>query len=218
MQRKRQLLYRTMARAVFEDVKAHLQDKSIIVPPEWELESPDKSRVVALVFLGCNPCMTKAPPADGPDFKFLNDGHKGLMCLFQDCFARYPDLTLKILSLTRKFVGDYQNHSKNKTKLVRLFLWETPHLIKENGKYRTPRGDEIDILWKLERGSDPKFKQEIILPKDGKPPLKSVPTASLQDGEIATILSEPGCDVLTETVKKARQSLSASAEKKKGQF
>jgi hypothetical protein len=221
LQIKKPLRYFSESHAVYQEVELHFLKKKIELPPEWE----------ALVAIACFPNQVVEhkiwhgyeSEQDSPgawvakrDTKTGNlvkayrkeiPFSKELLAL-QTCFARNPDLTLEILTLARKCLARYDERKcDTQDSHVRAFLvkFGISTIISDSGKLRLPKKNEF-AGW---------TNAELLHGKRKGAKIKIVPVASLQDGEIAALLTDHyGENITTASVIQARRSVSVAHNKK----
>jgi len=198
MQNKKPLRYVSPSHAVYREVEAHFVRNKIELPSEWE----------SLVAIACFPGQVVEQPnwtSDDPEkhpvkANFRVTPLEKEVRAFQACFARVPDLTLEILTLARQCLASFDEKKCNsQDSRVRAFFIKFGHstVISDNGKLRLPQKNEFAgwTMAELQRGK-----------RNG---LKLVSVARLQDGEIATLLTNHHLiDIKTASVTTARKAIS----------
>jgi hypothetical protein len=206
MQIKKPLRFFSESHAVHQEVESHFLKKKTQLPPEWE----------ALVAISCFPSQIVEQPywtSDDPKkspvkVNFLVTPLEKEVRVFQACFARDPDLTLEILVFARKCLARYDEKKcvTQKSRVRAFFVkYGNSTIISDNGKLRLPKKNEFAgwTIAELHRG------------KRNGLPIKIVPVTSLQDGEIAALLTNHyEEDITTASVIQARRSVSVAYTKK----
>jgi hypothetical protein len=206
MQNKKPLRFINENHAVYQEVEAHFLRKQRELPPEWE----------ALVAMACFPSQVVEQPnwtSDDPKklppgTNFMVTPLKDEVRAFQACFAREPDLTLEILALAREHLARFnEKNCVTQDGCARAFVvkYGQSTIISENGELRLPRKNEF-VGW---------THAELLRGKRRGMNVKIVPVATLQDGQIAQLLTaHHKFEITTASVSQARRSLSTVFNKK----
>jgi hypothetical protein len=200
MQIKKPLRYFSASHAVYQQVKLHFSRKGKELPLEWE----------SLVAMACFPGQVLEQPIWTSDDSrklpvnnpLVTPFEKELRA-FQTCFARDPDLALEILTVARKHLASYdEKNCVTQDSRVRAFLvkYGNGSIVSNKGKLRLPKKNEF-AEWTM---------AELRHGKRRGKPVKLVSVATLQDGQIAELLTRPGSRIPTASVTKARQALSTA--------